>query len=216
MNLLKTNAKVDKQSFAKQHPKLNLLLGLGLLLFFIGILIFVVYIAGKYIIVGVTIAVNWLTSLTSKLDAVIIVALITGCVSIVSVLISSIVAKRIEYNRSRQEYLAKKREEPYGQFVDMIYKIQQNTKQKGSYTEKQMLMDISQFSKQITLWGSSSVVNKWVEFRENGSNPEFAQKNLLVLEDIMNEMRKDLGLKKTKKGNLLAFFINDIKTAIKK
>ena len=163
-----------------------------------------------------TIAVNWLTSLTSKLDAVIIVALITGCVSIVSVLISSIVAKRIEYNRSRQEYLAKKREEPYGQFVDMIYKIQQNTKQKGSYTEKQMLMDISQFSKQITLWGSSSVVNKWVEFRENGSNPEFAQKNLLVLEDIMNEMRKDLGLKKTKKGNLLAFFINDIKTAIKK
>lgn len=216
MNLLKTNAKVDKQSFAKRHPKLNLLLGLGLLLFFIGILIFVVYIAGKYIIVGVTIAVNWLTSLTSKLDAVIIVALITGCVSIVSVLISSIVAKRIEYNRSRQEYLAKKREDPYGQFVDMIYKIQQNTKQKGSYTEKQMLMDISQFSKQITLWGSSSVVNKWVEFRENGSNPEFAQKNLLVLEDIMNEMRKDLGLKKTKKGNLLAFFINDIKTAIKK
>lgn len=213
---MKTNAKVDKQSFAKRHPKLNLLLGLGLLLFFIGILIFVVYIAGKYIIVGVTIAVNWLTSLTSKLDAVIIVALITGCVSIVSVLISSIVAKRIEYNRSRQEYLAKKREDPYGQFVDMIYKIQQNTKQKGSYTEKQMLMDISQFSKQITLWGSSSVVNKWVEFRENGSNPEFAQKNLLVLEDIMNEMRKDLGLKKTKKGNLLAFFINDIKTAIKK
>ena len=132
MNLLKTNAKVDKQSFAKRHPKLNLLLGLGLLLFFIGILIFVVYIAGKYIIVGVTIAVNWLTSLTSKLDAVIIVALITGCVSIVSVLISSIVAKRIEYNRSRQEYLAKKREDPYGQFVDMIYKIQQNTKQKGS------------------------------------------------------------------------------------
>ena len=200
---MKTNAKVDKQSFAKRHPKLNLLLGLGLLLFFIGILIFVVYIAGKYIIVGVTIAVNWLTSLTSKLDAVIIVALITGCVSIVSVLISSIVAKRIEYNRSRQEYLAKKREDPYGQFVDMIYKIQQNTKQKGSYTEKQMLMDISQFSKQITLWGSSSVVNKWVEFRENGSNPEFAQKNLLVLEDIMNEMRKDLGLKKTKKGIFL-------------
>ena len=213
---MKTNVKMDKQSFAKRHPKLNLALRLGLLLFFIGILIFVLYTAGKYIIVSVTTAVNWLASLTSKLDAVIIVALITGCVSIVSVLISSIAAKRIEYHRSRQEYLAKKREEPYGQFVDMIYKLQQNTKQKGSYTEDQMLRDISQFSKQITLWGSSSVVNKWVKFRENGSNPEFAQKNLLVLEDIMNEMRKDLGLKKTKKGNLLAFFINDIKTAIKK
>ena len=58
-------------------------------------------------------------------------------------------------------------------------------------------------------------VNKWVEFREMGSNPNLAQKNLLVLEDIMNEMRKDFDKKKTKKGNLLAFFINDIKTAIK-
>lgn len=84
-----------------------------------------------------------------------------------------------------------------------------------SYTEAQMLEDLSQFSKQITLWGSSRVVNKWVKFRENGTNPELAQKNLLLLEDIMNEMRKDLGLRKTKKGNLLAFFVNDIKKAIK-
>ncbi len=30
----------------------------------------------------------------------------------------------------------------------------------------------------------------------------------------MNEMRKDLGMKKVKKGNLLAFFINDIKDYI--
>ena len=76
-------------------------------------------------------------------------------------------------------------------------------------------IDLSQFSKQITLWGSSRVVNKWVKFRENGTNPELAQKNLLLLEDIMNEMRKDLGLRKTKKGNLLAFFVSDIKKAIK-
>lgn len=186
-----------------------------LLLFLIVTFGFAVYIIVKCIATGVTAAANWLASLASKLDAVVIVALITGCVSIVGVLISSIVAKRIEYKRSRQEYLAKKREEPYGQFVDMVYKIQQNTKKGGSYTEVQMLEDLSQFSKQITLWGSSRVVNKWVKFRENGTNPELAQKNLLLLEDIMNEMRKDLGLRKTKKGNLLAFFVNDIKKAIK-
>ena len=176
---------------------------------------YAMYMIGKYITIGVTAAANWLASLASKLDAVVIVTLITGCVSIVSVLISSVVAKRIEYKRSRQEYLAKKREVPYGQFVDMVYKIQQNTKNGGRYTEAQMLEDLSQFSKQITLWGSSRVVNKWVKFRENGANPELAQKNLLLLEDIMNEMRKDLGLRKAKKGNLLAFFVNDIKKAIK-
>lgn len=215
VDFLKANLNTNRQPFANRHPKLNFLLGLGLLFLFVCALIFAVYLAGKYILAGVTTAVNWLASLASKLDAVVIVALITGSVSIVGVLISSIVAKRIEFTRSRQEYLAKKREEPYGQFVDMIYKIQQNAKKKDSYMEEQMLTDLSQFSKQITLWGSSNVVNKWVKFRENGSNPEFAQKNLLVLEDIMNEMRKDLGLKKTKKGNLLAFFVNDIKAAIK-
>ena len=65
---------------------------------------YAVYMIGKYIAIGVTTAANWLASLALKLDAVVIVALITGCVSIVGVLISSIVAKRIEYKRSRQEY----------------------------------------------------------------------------------------------------------------
>ena len=32
----------------------------------------------------------------------------------------------------------------------------------------------------------------------------------------MNDMRKDLGLKKVKKGNLLGFFVNDIKSELKK
>lgn len=212
---MESSKNADNKTFSQKHPRLNFLLGLFLLLLFAALVIIAVYIVGKYIVIGIRIATDWLASLASKLDAVVIVALITGCVSIIGVLISSVIAKRIEYKRSRQEYLAKKREEPYGQFVDMIYKLQQSTKKPGSYTEAQMLEDLSQFSKQITLWGSSKVVNKWVKFRENSSNPEAAQKNLLLLEEIMNEMRRDLGLKKAKKGNLLGFFINDIKSAMK-
>lgn len=158
---------------------------------------------------------RWISSITSTFDAVVIVALITGGVSLVSVMISSIVAKRIEYKRNRQEYLAKKREIPYGQFVDMVYKIQSNVKTPDSYTDEQMISDISQFSRQITLWGSSKVVNKWVEFREKSLNPAMAKDNLFILEEIMNEMRADLGLKKAKKGRLLAFFINDVSELLK-
>lgn len=205
----------SKAPFAESHPKLNLIFGLILFLILVLLALFTVHFALIYICIGVGHAVDWLSSTVSKIDAVVIVALITGCVSIVGVVISSIISKRFEYKRSRQEYFAKKREEPYGEFVDMIYKIQQSSKQDGSYTEDQMKDDLSKFSKQITLWGSSNVVNKWVQFRENGSTPEFASKNLLVLEDIMNEMRKDLGLKKVKKGNLLAFFINDIKEVMR-
>ena len=41
----------------------------------------------------------------------------------------------------------------------MIYKLQKNVEENNSYTEEMMLKDLSSFSKQITLWGSSKVVN---------------------------------------------------------
>ena len=80
----------------------------------------------------------------------------------------------------------------------MIYKLQQNIKNDNLYTAEKMTGDISRFSKSLTLWGSPRVVKKWVEFRENGANPNAALDNLLLLEKIMNEMRKDMGLKKIK------------------
>lgn len=205
----------EKLTFAEKHPRWNMLMGLLLLLAFAAIGIFAIYYIFKYIGIGLSNLVSWLTSLASKMDAVVIVALITGGVSIIGVIISSIVAKSIDYKKARRTYLAQKREKPYGEFVEMIYKIQQNSKKPNSYTEKEMIADLSRFSREITLWGSSKVVNKWVKFRENGAKPEAGKDNLFIMEDIMNEMRKDLGLKKVKKGNLLAFFVNDIKDAMK-
>ena len=122
-------------------------------------------------------------------------------VSIVGVLISSIIAKRIDYKRSRQEYLAKKREEPYGQFVDMIYKIQQNAKKPNSYTEAQMLADLSVFSKQITLWGSSKVVRKWVQFRE----PRFGSKKSFNIRRHYERNEKGFRIKAYKKRKSSCF-----------
>lgn len=36
------------------------------------------------------------------------------------------------------------------------------------------------------------------------------ENSISLMEDIINEMRKDPGVKKTKKRELLIFFINDI------
>lgn len=198
--------------FSERHPRLNMVIALALVV----IMGTVGYVSIYYIVCKVKEIIHWIADMASKMDAVVIVALITGTVSIIGVIISSIVAKIIDYKKSRQEYLAKKREIPYGEFVEMIYKIQGNIKSEGSYTEKMMMDDLSKFSKQITLWGSSRVVNKWVKFREEGANPNAKSDNLFLMEDIMNEMRKDLGMKKVKKGNLLAFFVNDIKSILKK
>lgn len=202
----------NKKPFAERHPKLNILLGLVLFAGIVAIAIWLIKFFYNFVIDGII----KLTAVVSKLDAVVIVALITGLVSIVGVIISSIITKIIDYRKSRQEYLTQKREKPYGEFVEMIYRVQKNVKSPGTYSEKQMFEDLSKFSKQITLWGSSRVINKWIQFRENGSEPEKAKDNLFLMEEIMNDMRKDLGLRKVKKGNLLGFFVNDIKSAMKK
>ncbi|MBQ2676777.1 MAG: hypothetical protein IJF54_05205 [Clostridia bacterium] len=205
----------DNRYFAERHPKWNLTLGVILISALAGLAGYVAFEILYYIGVGIYKIITLLSTMASKLDAVVIVALITGTVSIISVIISSIISKSLEHKKSKREYLAQKREEPYGEFVNMVYKLQQSAKNPNSYTNEQMITDISRFSKQITLWGSPKVVRKWVKFRENGANPKTAQENLFLLESIMNEMRKDLGLRKVKKGNLLAFFINDIKDAMK-
>lgn len=204
--------KNNKVSFAEKHPKLNIFLGLVLIVVIGAFSIWLVKLLYNIIINGII----KLTEVASKLDAVIIVGLVTGLVSLTGAIISSIVAKIVDYRKSRQEYLTQKREKPYGEFVEMIYQVQKNIKEPGTYSDEQMLEDLSKFSKQIILWGSSRVINKWIEFRENSSDPEKAKNNLFLMEEIMNDMRKDLGLKKVKKGDLLGFFINDIRKELKK
>lgn len=166
----------------------------------------------------VALAVSKIAQITSNMDAVIIVALITGGVSIIGVIFSSIVAKVLEYRQETNRYLYEKREEPYSQFIEMVYKLQQMSKNGDQYSEKEMMADIVQFSKKLTLWGSNSVIKQWLQFRENSQDPASAADNLFVLENIIFEIRKDMGQKKGKleQGDLLAFFINDIKQYTKK
>ena len=154
---------------------------------------------------------------TSNIDAVVIVALITGSVSILGVVISSIVSKVIEYRQNTKRYLYEKREQPYVEFIEMVYKLQENVKKNRKYTEKEMLEDVFSFSKKLILWGSNDVIRKWLNFREisqiENRNP---MDNIFMLEEIIFEIRKDMGQKKggLKQGDILVFFVNDIKEHI--
>lgn len=206
----------EKTTTSEKHPKLN-----SFFSFLVGLVIFgatgyVIVQILQYIVKTVSKLIAWVSQTVPKLDAVIIVALITSAVSIIGIVVSSIVAKSLEYKRARREYLTMKREEPYGEFVDMIYRIQESTKPGKEYPQEEVVNDIMRFSKKMTLWGSSRVVNNWVKFKENAVKGDKGFDNLLLTETIMNDMRKDLGLRRVKKGNLLAFFVNDIKDAIKK
>lgn len=158
---------------------------------------------------------DYLSNMTSSLDVVILVALITGLVS----LLNSFYSRYSDSKNKRREYLSAKREEPYSEFIELIYKLTQSEKKDVEYSNEQMRKDINSFNSKLTLWGSPKVVKKWNIFRKSSLevdskvNPE---KNLILIEEVMNQMRKDLGVKPVGKGNLLSFFINDIEKIIEK
>ena len=183
----------------------------GLIIFvIIGFLIFIlVKSIANLIITGIKEIVN----IASNADSVVIVALITGGISIVTVFISSIVSKIIEYRQTTKRYLYEKREKPYSDFIEMVYRLQMSQKSKEEYTQEQMQKDILGFSQLLTLWGSSKVIKKWLRFREISQEKNVGPQNLFILEDIIFEIRKDMGQKKKglKQGDILAFFVNDIK-----
>jgi ABC-type multidrug transport system fused ATPase/permease subunit len=86
--------------------------------------------------------INRLTQVASNMDVVVIVALITGSISILSVVISSIVSKIIEYRQNTKRYLYEKKEEPYSEFIEMVYKIQENAKETKEYRSRRLMFAI--------------------------------------------------------------------------
>ena len=105
---------------------------------------------------------------------------------------------------------SKKREKPYEAFIAMVYRLIQSSQNLESYSEEEMTKDVMSFSQELTLWGSKKVARKWIKFRREVNDPDVAIKRLVFLESIMNEMRRDMGVKRMKKGGLLSFFIRDI------
>ncbi len=95
----------EKQTFAEKHPKINFLTGLLLLRgIVIAAVLLVKWIFGvveSWIVSVVTFVENFVN--TS--DQVIVVAMIIGAVSITGVVISSIVAKIVEYKYNVKKVL---------------------------------------------------------------------------------------------------------------
>ena len=185
----------------------------------VAILFFLIYLLIKHIGILLIKGIEKIGGITSSMDSVVIVAIITGGISIVTVLISSIVSKFIEYRQITKRYLYEKREEPYKAFISMVYKLQKSTRNnQEEYTQEQMINDISSISESLTLWGSSRVIKKWIKFRELSQDKTIAMQNLFLLEEIVFEIRKDMGQKRKglKQGDLLSFFVNDIKNYLPK
>lgn len=149
---------------------------------------------------------SFLASMGS-LDTAIIVALITGAISIITVICGGVAS-----NAQRKNfYLCQHREEPYQKLVEMVYKMMQDSRGK-SYTQDEILEDYNEFSRALTLWGSPKAIKLWNEWRLASvkGNPT-PDELLLAMEQIMMQLRRDMGQKRgLGKGDLLRMFINDV------
>lgn len=189
----------DTRPFAQKHPKWNTFFGFMLLIALMAGGYFLLRFLGRKLIDFI----NLLISASSKLDAVIIVALITAAVTI----ISGIISKIIDFKQNRREYLSQKCEEPYAEFINVYYKMQEKASKNEEYTSEEMFTDIQKFQKKLMLWGANRVVKAWIDYRTNvspdGSNA------LFYMENILYAIRKDMGYKNLGKGKLLSMSIND-------
>lgn len=118
----------DKKAENRPHLKDTLL---GLLVVCTIVLLVLVII--RFILNGTIDGITYIYQKLSKMDAVVVVALITGSCSIVAVCISTIVGNIIVARQSNREYLTKQREKPYEDFVEMIYRVQMSTRDGYEY-----------------------------------------------------------------------------------
>lgn len=189
----------DTRPFAQKHPKWNTFFGFMLLIALMAGGYFLLRFLGRKLIDFI----NLLITASSKLDAVIIVALITATVTI----ISGVVSKIIDFKQKRREYLSQKKEEPYAEFINVYFKMQEKVSKKEIYLPDEMFNDIQKFQKKLMLWGSNRVVKAWIEYRANAGTD--GMNALFYMEKILYAIRKDMGYKNLGKGKLLSMSIND-------
>ncbi len=157
-----------------------------------------------------------LLSTQSTLDVAIVVALITGCVSIVTVIGGGIANNYLAYRQRNSEYLREHRAQAYEKLIEIVYKMLMKSKKKEQYSADEMLSDMNDFNQSLTLWGSSKAIRLWDEWRlaTVGKQPS-ASELLFAMEKVLIQLRRDMGQGRgLKKGDLLKLFINDVDTLL--
>ncbi len=197
----------------------ELLPGIVLLIILIGIACLIFY----YIGLGIVTGANWVFLLVqqiSTLDTVLIIALISGSITILGLIVNSIISvalKASEHRNKTKAELRVKMEKPYSEFISLIFDMMKSTKQSGQMGEGEVLERMIGFSKEVTLYGSNKVVKRWAKYRTSADKLTPLE-NLTQMENILFAIREDLGMRKRgmKRGDILSLFINDIQEVLKK
>lgn len=183
------------------------------LLVLIALALFIIYGLIFYLFPAIGNGITYFVNELSSADAAITVALITGCISIVTVVVGGYINNRLRYKQQKREYLCLHREKPYEQLVRMYFKVHESSKTGVLYTPDEILHDTMEFNRGLTLWGSAKAIKLWNQWRLLSVKKDKSPKPyevLTAMERVLFQLRKDLGNKgKLKEGDLLKLSVND-------
>jgi len=150
----------------------------------------------------------------SAMDTVIIIALISGVITIFGLIVNSILSMHIKNSDARYKrkvMLLKKLEAPYTQFVDMLFEMVEKKEDAEKIDEEIRTQLIRDMSREIILYGSDKIVSKWAAYRKNAHKFSIKE-HLWYVEGILHLIREDMGIKKgaLMDGELLSLFVSDM------
>ena len=181
------------------------------------IIIFIVVFALRHL--G-RLAISGLEMLSSP-NAVVVVALITGTLSIISISLKGIMENRQETKR----YLIEKREASYRKFISTTFKVMRESKNIDGEAHNinneildRTVEELWDIFEELTLWGSNRVITRLIIYKKAAANCREPEVIIFMIEDIILAIREDLGYstKGMKKGDVLRIFINDVDIFLEK
>lgn len=156
-------------------------------------------------------------SVLTTLDAAIVVALITGSISVVTVIGGSVLSGVLERRGKRREFLLARREESYNQLISIVYDMLDSQRKGKALTPDELSERMKEFNKALTLWGSSKAVRVWGKWRVSSGKGEVDPGDVMFgMEAVMIQLRRDVGQRRLSKGDLLRLTVNDIDEVLKK
>ena len=187
----------------------------------LAVIIAVLYFLWQGLIVVSTGVINLFQTI-STLDTVIVIALFSGAISVIGIVINSLISIRIkasEHKYKRQAEMRARMEQPYSKFVNMIFDmlLEFSKSEHGQFDEDELKALMYDFSKAAVLHGSNRVVKKWNKYRTSATKIPPAE-SMKLLEEVLFSIRADLGIKRKfmKTGDLLSLIVNDMDEFLKK
>ena len=155
-----------------------------------------------------------LSSVSPTILTALIAAAGTVIVSVVSVSLSRYSETRIAVLKENRE----KKMPVYEKLIGFLFRIVYGSKLGQEPSYKEVLDFFASFTQEFMVWDADDVVKCYVAFRRHSLSAGKPAELVLLYEDLVRAIRKDLGHKNKglRKGDILSIFVNDVETLLRK